>query len=137
AQPTLGAFSITPLANATLVTPNPTAVTAQTVAPAIVNVLLIGTDSRAIDPTFRTDTLIVVSINKDAGTVSLLSIPRDLFVYFPTDGMGRINLAFQAADSLGFKGGGPALLEQTILYNLGIPIQYYALVNFDGFRQVV
>jgi polyisoprenyl-teichoic acid--peptidoglycan teichoic acid transferase len=137
AQPTLGAFSITPLANATLVTPNPTAVTAQTVAPAIVNVLLIGTDSRPIDPTFRTDTLIVVSINKDAGTVSLLSIPRDLYVYIPTYGTARINLAFQAATSVAFTGGGPALLEQTILYNLGIPIQYYALVNFDGFRQVV
>src|SRR5258708_38820793 len=39
AQPTLGAFSITPLADATLVTPNPTAVLAQTVAPAIVHVL--------------------------------------------------------------------------------------------------
>ncbi len=137
AQPTLGAFSITPLADATLVTPNPTAVLAQTVAPAIVNVLLIGTDSRPTDPTFRTDTLIVVSINKDAGTVSLLSIPRDLFVYIPTYGMARINLAFQAAGTVAFKGDGPALLEQTILYNLGIPIQYYALVDFGGFRQVV
>ena len=99
--------------------------------------MLIGTDSRPIDPTFRTDTLIVVSINKDAGTVSLLSIPRDLYVYIPTYGTARINLAFQAANSVAFTGGGPALLEQTILYNLGIPIQYYALVNFDGFRQVV
>ena len=136
-QPTLGAFSITPLANATLVTPNPTSVSAQTLGQSVVNVLLIGTDSRSIDPTFRTDTLIVVSINKDAGTVSLLSIPRDLFVYIPTYGMARINLAFQAGNSIAFQGGGPALLEQTILYNLGIPIQYYALVNFDGFRQVV
>ena len=66
----------------------------------------------------------MVSINKDAGTVSLLSIPRDLFVYVPTYGMARINLAYQAANNVAFKGGGPALLEQTILYNLGIPIQY-------------
>jgi len=137
AQPTLGAFSITPLANATLVTPNPTAVSAQNVASSIVNVLLIGTDMRPTDPTFRTDTLIVVSINKEAGTVSLLSIPRDLFVYIPTFGMARINRAYQAADTVHFPGGGPALIEQSILYNLGIPIQYYALVNFDGFRKVV
>ena len=136
-QPTLGAFSITPLAGATLVTPNPTAVSPQNVGQSIVNVLLIGTDLRPIDPTFRTDTLIVVSINKDSGTVSLLSIPRDLFVYIPTFGMARINRAYQLAGSVGFHGGSAALLEQTILYNLGIPIQYYALVNFDGFRKVV
>jgi LCP family protein required for cell wall assembly len=137
AQPTLGAFSITPLAGATLVTPNPTAVSAQTVGESTVNILLIGTDSRPIDPTFRTDTLIVVSINKDAGTVSLLSIPRDLFTYVPMFGMARINQAFQLAGTVAYPGGGPALLEQTILYNLGIPIQYYSLVNFDGFRKVV
>src|SRR5712692_5679944 len=53
AQPTLGAFSITPLACATLVTPNPTAVSAQTVGQSTVNIILIGTDSRPIDPTFR------------------------------------------------------------------------------------
>ncbi len=137
AQPTLGAFSITPLAGATLVTPNPTAVSAQAIGQSTVNVLLIGTDSRPTDPSFRTDTLIVVSINKEAGTVSLLSIPRDLFVYIPTYGMARINRAFQLAGNLSFPGGGPALLEQTILYNVGLPIQYYALVNFDGFRKVV
>jgi LCP family protein required for cell wall assembly len=137
AQPTLGAFSITPLAGATLVTPNPTAVSAQTVNNSVVNIVLIGTDLRPTDATFRTDTLIVVSINKDAGTVSLLSIPRDLFVYIPTWGMDRINRAFQLADGLNYPGGGPALLEQTILYNLGVPIQYYALVDFSAFRKVV
>ncbi|MEP7358649.1 MAG: LCP family protein, partial [Anaerolineales bacterium] len=136
-EPTLGAFDISPLAGATLVTPNPTALPAQVVDSAIVNVLLIGTDSRPTDPTFRTDTLIVVSINKSAATVSLLSIPRDLFVYIPKWGMARINRAFYAAETNGYPGGGPALLEQTILYNLGLPIHYYALVNFDGFRQVV
>ena len=136
-QPTLGAFDITPLAGATVVTPNPTALAAQVLDSAVVNVLLIGTDSRPSDSTFRTDTLIVVSINKNAGTVSLLSIPRDLFVYIPKWGMARINRAFYAAETNGYPGGGPALLEQTILYNLGLPIQYYALVNFDGFRQVV
>src|SRR5678816_410115 len=52
-------------------------------------------------------------------------------------GMSRINRAFYAADTNHFPGGGPALLEQTILYNLGLPIHYYAMVNFDGFRQVV
>jgi LCP family protein required for cell wall assembly len=137
AEPTLGAFNITPMAGATLVTPNPTALPAVHVDEDVVNVLLIGTDYRPSDSTFRTDTLIVASINKSAGTVSLLSIPRDLYVYVPKYGMARINQAFQAAERNGYPGGGPALLEQTVLYNLGIPIHYYASVNFDGFRQIV
>jgi len=119
------------------VTPNATAVAPLEIADAVINVLLIGTDYRATDTTFRTDTLIIASINKTAGTVSLLSIPRDLFVYVPMWGMTRINRAYGAAETNGYPGGGPALLEQTILYNLGIPIHYYALVNFDGFRQIV
>jgi LCP family protein required for cell wall assembly len=137
AEPTLGAFNITPIAGATLVTPNPTALPAVHVDDALVNVLLIGTDIRPTDSTFRTDTLIVASINKSAGTVSLLSIPRDLYVYVPKYGMARINQAFQAAERNGYPGGGPALLEQTLLYNLGLPIHYYASVNFDGFRRIV
>jgi LCP family protein required for cell wall assembly len=137
AEPTLGAFSITPPAGATLVTPNPTAVSPVAMGASVVNILLIGTDYRASDPTVRTDTLIVASINKASATVSLLSIPRDLFVYVPMWGMARINRAYDAAHVNDFPGGGPALLEQTILYNLGIPIHFYALVNFDGFRQIV
>jgi LCP family protein required for cell wall assembly len=137
AEPTLGAFSITPLAGATLVTPNPTAVSPVVLGDSVVNVLLVGTDYRASDPTVRTDTLIVASINKEAAAVSLLSIPRDLFVYVPLWGMARINRAYDVAHLNNFPGGGAALLEQTILYNLGIPIHYYALVNFDGFRQIV
>jgi LCP family protein required for cell wall assembly len=137
AEPTLGAFSITPLAGATLVTPNPTAVSPVALGDAIVNILLVGTDYRASDPTVRTDTLIVASINMEAATVSLLSIPRDLFVYVPLWGMARINRAYDVAHLNGFPGGGAALLEQTILYNLGIPIHFHALVNFDGFRQIV
>jgi polyisoprenyl-teichoic acid--peptidoglycan teichoic acid transferase len=137
AEPTLGAFNITPIAGATVVTPHPTAVQPAEVGASIVNVLLIGTDYRPSDTRFRTDSLIVASINKTSAAVSLLSIPRDLYVYIPRYGMGRINLAYTAADSNNFPGGGPALLEQTILYNLGIPVHYYALVNFDGFRQIV
>jgi LCP family protein required for cell wall assembly len=137
AEPTLGAFSITPLAGSTLVTPNPTAVLPVEMNESVINVLLVGTDYRATDNTFRTDTLIIASINSEAGVVSLLSVPRDLFVYVPMYGMARINRAYGAAESIGYPGGGPALLEQTILYNLGIPIHYYALVNFDGFRQIV
>jgi LCP family protein required for cell wall assembly len=136
-QPTLGYYNITPLPNATLVTPFPTPVSAIVLDEGLVNILLIGSDWRASDNSFRTDTLIVVSINKASGLVTMLSIPRDLFVYVPTWGMQRINKAYADGESSQYPGGGANLLAQTLLYNLGVPIHYYALVNFDGFRQIV
>ncbi len=136
-EPTLGYYNITPAANATLVTPFPTPVTPVQLDKDLVNILLIGTDYRAAENAFRTDTLIIVSINKATGGVTLLSIPRDLYVYVPTWGMQRINRAYNDGETSNYAGGGPGLLEQTILYNLGIPIHYYALANFDGFRRIV
>jgi LCP family protein required for cell wall assembly len=136
-EPTLGYYNITPAENATLVTPFPTPVIALELDDDLVNVLLIGTDYRASEKAFRTDTLIIVSINKKTGDVTMLSIPRDLYVYVPTWGMQRINKAYADGEASGYAGGGPGLLKQTILYNLGVPIHYYALVNFSGFRQIV
>lgn len=136
-QPTLGYYNITPAADATLVTPFPTPVEAVSFDEGLVNILLIGTDYRAAEANFRTDTLIIASIHKHSGQVTLLSIPRDLFVYVPTWGMQRINKAYADGETSQYPGGGPGLLIQTILYNLGVPIHYYALVNFDGFRQIV
>jgi LCP family protein required for cell wall assembly len=51
--------------------------------------------------------------------------------------MQRINKAYADGEASSYAGGGPGLLKQTLLYNLGIPIHYHALVNFDGFRQIV
>src|SRR3990172_1916394 len=66
-QPTLRYFNITPAANAPLVPPSPTPVTPLELDEDLVNILLIGTDYRASEKAFRTDTLIVVSINKQTG----------------------------------------------------------------------
>jgi LCP family protein required for cell wall assembly len=137
-QPTLGYYNITPLANATLVTPFPTPLPSIKLDEGIINILLIGTDYRPyISQNYRTDTLIIVSVNTASGLVTMVSIPRDLFVYVPLWGMTRINTAFDAGERINYAGGGAALLKQTILYNLGVPIHYYALINFDGFRQIV
>jgi anionic cell wall polymer biosynthesis LytR-Cps2A-Psr (LCP) family protein len=94
------------------------------------NILLLGSDVDSGGETDgRTDTMIIVSVNSERGTASMISLPRDLYVYHPTRTMGRLNTAEVM--------GGPELLEQTILYNFGIPINYYAQVNFNGFKQVV
>jgi LCP family protein required for cell wall assembly len=67
----------------------------------------------------------------------MISIPRDLWVYIPTVGMQRINVAYQYGGIYGYAGGGPGLLKDTIAYNLGIRIDHTAMVDFDGFRRVV
>ncbi len=94
------------------------------------NILLLGSDiGSAGQADGRTDTMIIVSINAERGTASMMSLPRDLYVYHPTRTMGRLNVAEPL--------GGPELLEQTILYNFGVPINYYAQIDFNGFKQVV
>jgi LCP family protein required for cell wall assembly len=103
----------------------------------VVNILLMGSDKRPDDGGYRTDTLIVVSINKTEGTVNMLSLPRDLFVYIPGWTMARINTADSRGSAVGWPGGGPGLVKETLLYNFGITIHHYARVDFDGFRDIV
>ncbi len=104
--------------------------------PGVTNILLIGSDRRQ-GTSFRTDTLILVSIQPGGRGAALLSIPRDLFVYLPGFSMQRINSAYTNGEQHGYPGGGPALLADTILYNLGIPVHYQARIEMDGFRQVI
>jgi polyisoprenyl-teichoic acid--peptidoglycan teichoic acid transferase len=100
------------------------------------NFLLIGSDKRP-GGSFRTDTMIAVILWPKEGQVSMISIPRDLWVYIPTVGMQRINTAYQSGVVEGYQGGGPGLLRDTIAYNLGIRIDHMAMVEFDGFRRIV
>lgn len=101
-----------------------------------VNFLLIGSDKRP-GSSYRTDTLVVAILWPKEGQVSLISIPRDLWIYIPTVGMQRINTAYQSGEASGYPGGGPGLLKETIAYNLGIRIDHTAMVEFDGFRRIV
>ena len=94
------------------------------------NILLLGKDVNADGSgDGRTDTMIVVSVNRETGTASMISLPRDLYVYMPNRIMSRLNTAVAL--------GGIDLLEHTILYNFGIPIHYYAHVDFEGFKRIV
>jgi LCP family protein required for cell wall assembly len=101
-----------------------------------VNVLLIGSDKRP-GGSYRTDTMVVVVLWPKQGQVSMISIPRDLWIYIPSVGMQRINTAYQSGELSGYAGGGPALLRDTIAYNLGIRIDHTAMVEFDGFRRII
>jgi LCP family protein required for cell wall assembly len=101
-----------------------------------VNFLLIGSDKRS-GTSFRTDTMVIAILRPNEGQVSLISIPRDLWVSIPGWENQRINTAYQHGISVDYPGGGPGLLKDTILYNLGIRIDHTAMVDFDGFRQIV
>lgn len=95
----------------------------------VTNILILGSDSDTPDVIGLTDTMIVVSINHTTKTASMISIPRDIYVYMPGWTMYKINAAVSI--------DGPELLKQTILYNFGIPIHYYAHVHFNAFRDLV
>ncbi len=99
--------------------------------------LLLGSDKRPGQKYFRTDTIIIAAVRPSAGQVTLISVPRDLYVYIPTIGMDRVNAAYEYGQMHQYPGGGTALLKDTILYNLGIRIDHLAIVDFDGFRRIV
>ncbi len=109
----------------------PTAVPKYDVPDGTTNILLLGSDAPVGDNASvkRTDTMIVVSISRDGPTAAMVSLPRDLYVYIPGGTMNRLNSAITL--------GGIELLKQTILYNFGIPIHYYAQVDFAGFEDIV
>ena len=107
----------------------PTAVPRFDVPADTTNILLLGSDLPLAENDIRTDTMIIVSVNRNGPTASMISLPRDLYVYLPGHTMSRLNTAILL--------GGVDLLKQTILYNFGIPIHYYARVDFQGFEEIV
>lgn len=103
----------------------------------LVNILLLGSDSELGEANQRTDTIIVLSVNRTTGTASMLSLPRDLFVWVPAWRMNRINRVYGHGELGGWKPGGFDLLRQTILYNFGINAHYHVLIDYSGLREIV
>jgi LCP family protein required for cell wall assembly len=104
-----------------------------------VNILFIGIDRRENEPgPWRTDTLILFSMDPISNTASMLSIPRDLWVTLPGYNIDeRINAAHVYGEQLKYPGGGPELAKRTVQYNLGIPVHYYARLDFVGFEKII
>lgn len=95
-----------------------------------VHVLILGIDERQNEQgPFRSDTMILAGFQPRETRVALLSIPRDLWVTIPDIGENRINTA-------NFYGG-PPLAKQTVAQTFGLPVHYYALLNFDGFVRLI
>lgn len=94
-----------------------------------VNILLLGADRRPKQKKFRTDTIILATLNSELGTLNLTSFPRDLYVTIPGMGQNRINTAYFF--------GGIDLLYQTFRENFGIRPDYYVLIDFSQFKRFV
>ncbi len=102
-----------------------------------INIVLLGSDQRPHETQWRTDVIIIVSVNPETPSVSMLTIPRDTWLYIPNWAYQRINLADTHGDQVGYPGGGPGLVKAVIEYNFGIHIDYYARVNFEGLMHIV
>lgn len=94
-----------------------------------INILILGSDQRPNDGGFRTDVIELLTINPADNTVSLTSFPRDLYVYHPGWRITRINAGMQR--------GGFEMMANTFAYNFGVKPDYFVLVNFNGFMQVI
>jgi len=106
--------------------------------PSRVNLLLLGIDQRrGEEGPFRTDSIMVVSLDPVQRSAIMLSIPRDLWVNIPGFQPGRINTANSTGDAYEYPGGGPALAAATVQANLGIRIDYTVRINFDLFLTAV
>lgn len=95
----------------------------------VINILLIGNDSREDGEDGRSDAMILVSVSSKTGKILFTSLLRDIYVSIPGHDDNRLNAAYSI--------GGPELLMQTVEENFDIPVNRYVLVNFDAFAGVV
>ncbi len=95
----------------------------------ITNILLIGVDDRKGGTTSRSDTMMLVSVDRIHKQIKLTSFMRDTYVTVPGHGEDKMNSACTY--------GGPQLVVDTIEYNFGIDIDNYMLVDFNAFKEIV
>ncbi|HSF80154.1 MAG TPA: LCP family protein [Anaerolineales bacterium] len=105
-----------------------------------VSVLVMGLDYRdwaAGEGAPRTDTMILLTIDPLARTAGILSIPRDLWVNIPGFEYGRINTAYSLGVAFDYPSQGPGLAMATVEELLGVPIEYYAQIDFGAFVRFI
>jgi LCP family protein required for cell wall assembly len=104
------------------------------------NVLLIGSDRRStseMDSPERADTILVASIGRLDNNIVLISVPRDLWVSSDVPGCGECKISEVYAHAYYSSSPPEEVLQETVESVLGIPIHYYAVVNFDLFVDVI
>ena len=105
-----------------------------------INILLMGLDFRdwqSGDGPARTDSMMLVTIDPITKSAGMLSIPRDLWVEVPGFEHNRINTAYFLGETYRLPGGGPGLAMQTVENLIGVPVQYYAVIEFSAFERLI
>lgn len=111
-----------------------------------VNILLLGKGGPGHTAEDLTDTLMIASIDSCQKEIGLLSIPRDLYVKMPGNGSMKINAVYATAKEYALYEGaseaeaekkGIEATEKVIEEVTGIPMHYYAMVDFEAFRQAI
>ena len=105
-----------------------------------INILIIGLDYRDWEAGLgapRSDTMILLTIDPLAKTAGMLSIPRDMWVNIPGFGYSRINTAYSSGEGNKLPGGGAELARKTVEQFIGVPVQYYAQVDFFTFVEFI
>jgi polyisoprenyl-teichoic acid--peptidoglycan teichoic acid transferase len=101
--------------------------------------VMVGLDRRPGETglAYRTDTMMLVSIDPVAKSIGVLSIPRDLYVQVPGyAALQRVNSPMVFGET-SRPGGGPILMMQTVQLNLGMRVNDYVAVDFQAFIDVV
>ena len=98
----------------------------------VINVLLIGADSRKGTNEGNTDVMMLISVNKKTKTLKLVSFLRDSYLYIEGD-----NSSYCSKLNAAYSMGGPECLIQTIENNYKIEIDNYVMVNFESFKGIV
>ncbi len=107
-----------------------------------INILVMGLDRRPYEGNApsRTDTMFVLSIDPGTKTARGLAIPRDLWVNIPSPNgtfQDRVNTAYIYGENGHYPGGGIRTVETTVENLLGIKIDYYVLIDFQGFKKII
>lgn len=93
-----------------------------------ITVVAMGLTQRTTEPA-RTDTVLAIDIDPAHHRISMLSVPRDLWVNIPGYGQGKLAIAYEV--------GGPRLTAYTLEHELGIPVDYTVAMTFRGFTRLV
>lgn len=93
-----------------------------------ITLVAMGLTQRTTEPA-RTDTLMVMDVDPSRRHISIMSVPRDLWVDIPGYGQGKLAIAYEI--------GGPKLAAYTLERALGIPVDYTLALTFRGFTKIV
>jgi len=105
-----------------------------------INILLLGIAGKGKAGQNLTDTIMIASVNLKTNQVAFLSVPRDLLVTIPNSGVQtKINSAYQYGISLnnGDEKKAAEGVEKIISNLTSLNIDYYVILNFDGFTKVI